>query len=98
MPTPTDVPCEAAYKHLLQLLNTEKDRTVHQRIQAHLRAVTGLNQPIPLFHANKSVADDAKLDVYKTLIRALATRNFGELRGQLGVGDKRIDPIEAAQK
>src|SRR5436190_8539780 len=98
MAASTEAPHEAAYKHLLQLLNTEKDRSVHQRIQAHLRAVTGLNQPIPLFHANKNVADDAKLDVYKTLIRALATINFGELRGQLGVGDKRVDPIEAAEK
>src|SRR2546429_625072 len=93
----TDAPLEAAYKHLLQLLNAEKDRSVHQRIQAHLRAVTGLNQPIPLFHTNKSVAEDAKLDVYVTLIRSLAMRSFVELRGQLGVGDKRIDPIEAAQ-
>src|SRR4051812_13634768 len=95
--TNNDVPYQAAYQHLLKLLHTEKDRTVQQRLQAHLRTVTGLNQPIPLFHANRSLDDATKLEIYKVLIRALATRNFSELQGQLGVGDKRLDPIEAAQ-
>ncbi|EEF63355.1 AAA family ATPase [Pedosphaera parvula] len=64
---------------------------VQKKVMAHLRAVTGLTIALPVFHNNADFSDDDKIAFYKDCVSAIVHREWHKLKGQVGVGDKRVE-------
>lgn len=65
-----------------------------KRIMAHIRARTGKNLALPLFHRDPSITDDQKKALYKECIAALVNGNYTNLQGAVGHGDKTVEQSE----
>jgi cobaltochelatase CobS len=64
---------------------------VQKKVMAHLRAVTGLTIALPVYHNNVDFSDEDKIAFYKECVSAIVHREWHKLKGQVGVGDKRME-------
>ena len=69
-----------------------------KRVMAHLRSVVGRTIPLPLYHNDKSITDEAKVETYAQIVRALRNKDWSLLQGQQSrEDDKRIDVTDVAK-
>lgn len=89
---------EARFDELCAALATQKGGDAHRRITAHVRTVFPGVPALPNLNNNTSIADSDKLAAYAECLQAIKSGDFSGLKGQMGKGDRRIDPVvEAAE-
>jgi AAA domain (dynein-related subfamily) len=88
----------AGMSDMERTLETKSKGDTQKRVMAHIRAVTGLTIALPVYHNNPDFTDADKMALYRECIEAIVKKNWALLKGQVGVGDKRVDPVEAIEE
>jgi len=65
-----------------------------RRVMNHLQAVTGRTIPLPVYHSDSSIPDNQKLELYKLCVRAVMSKDYSILSGQVAPHDPTETPVE----
>lgn len=71
-----------------------------KKVQAHLTATCGKVVLLASYHNSKDFTMEQKYALYREVFQALIEKNgpdWSRLKGSVGNGEKRLDPIEAAE-
>ena len=87
----------ALFRELCKLMQAAGNDSI-KRIAAHLRETTGKVIALPNYHADPNIPAEAKANFYSECIAALKNGDLSRLKGDIGKGDKRVDPLEPEPK
>ena len=94
---PVQSTTQKGFDILVSLVN-KGGSDVQRRVQAHIRATTGRNMALPMYHNDPAITETDKLALYRTCVRAIRDSDYSTLLGKVASGDKRaeVEPTPVA--